>query len=435
MPLCLGDTASVLTHVVKVGRNGRQVVHAKHAKDVGARLGRKVRRKAQPAQLLQPVPSLNFVNAPVPQVFSAHPNHQHLVHNAVPTTFHAVPQQFSHHHVPHAPANLFHFSHHGPAINPALAHFSQHATPIQVAAPVHHVHHPVAPILAPALAPIQIAGPPTAPIQIAALPPAPIQMAAPSPSPLTPAVAPVQIANLPASSLEVIAARDVAPAAPATGPVRKFVERIAVPAPALAPVVKAVAPEPVPVQVVALRDSYGAAPPQPLVFSAPRIQPAYAVAPRTEYLSAAPSAPIAVVKTEQLAAVRAEPIAVIRSVLNAPDTLLAAKDGWDYSFESANGIKQEAVGSLRLVDDTLTTVMRGSYEFIGADSLVYAVEWFADDTGFHATAPHLPRNVEPNHPEVAAAVRSQIAFAEAEDKAAAASGVIGARVPLPAYGY
>merc|ERR1712027_96456 len=75
----------------------------------------------------------------------------------------------------------------------------------------------------------------------------------------------------------------------------------------------------------------------------------------------------------------------------------------------------------RQIDDSRVSVMRGSYEFVGADGIVYAVEWFADETGFHATAPHLPQNVVPNHPEVAAAVKAQIKFAAEEDAARAAS--------------
>ena len=66
--------------------------------------------------------------------------------------------------------------------------------------------------------------------------------------------------------------------------------------------------------------------------------------------------------------------------------------------------------------------MKGSYSYVGADGATYAVDWYADETGFHASAPHLPKSVVPNHPEVAAAVRAQIAFAADEDAAAAASG-------------
>ena len=70
------------------------------------------------------------------------------------------------------------------------------------------------------------------------------------------------------------------------------------------------------------------------------------------------------------------------------------------------------------------------------------VEWYADETGYHPSAPFLPKNVVPNHPgdffsyswswsrwlvdicislaEVAAAVEAQLRFA-AEEEAAAAS--------------
>ena len=36
-------------------------------------------------------------------------------------------------------------------------------------------------------------------------------------------------------------------------------------------------------------------------------------------------------------------------------------------------------------------VMSGSYEYIGADSLTYIVDWVADENGFRASAPHLPK--------------------------------------------
>ena len=76
------------------------------------------------------------------------------------------------------------------------------------------------------------------------------------------------------------------------------------------------APEPVAPIVVEAVDSYGApAAPAPVVVEA-----------RDSY--GAPSEPAAaVVKSDVLAATRVDPIAIVRSVLNAPDTVRAAKDG------------------------------------------------------------------------------------------------------------
>ena len=76
------------------------------------------------------------------------------------------------------------------------------------------------------------------------------------------------------------------------------------------------APEPPAPIVVEAEDSYGApAAPAPVVVEA-----------RDSY--GAPSEPAtAVVKSDVLAATRVDPIAIVRSVLNAPDTVRAAKDG------------------------------------------------------------------------------------------------------------
>ena len=52
--------------------------------------------------------------------------------------------------------------------------------------------------------------------------------------------------------------------------------------------------------------------------------------------------------------------------------------------------------------------MRGSYEYIGADGLTYVVDWYADETGYHPSAPHLPQPVEIPFPEQAEAVAAQI---------------------------
>ena len=87
--------------------------------------------------------------------------------------------------------------------------------------------------------------------------------------------------------------------------------------------------------------------------------------------------------------------------------------------------------------------MKGSYDYYGPDGVKYTVDWYADETGkattqkdfvnnkrksrffmnvlthkplllgFHPTAAHLPQPVQPNHPEVAAAVKAQLAHAAA----------------------
>ena len=67
--------------------------------------------------------------------------------------------------------------------------------------------------------------------------------------------------------------------------------------------------------------------------------------------------------------------------------------------------------------------MSGSYDYYGPDGVMYKVDWYADETGFHPTLDHLPKvtlppspgnppqPVEPNHPEVAAAVAEQLSRA------------------------
>jgi hypothetical protein len=147
---------------------------------------------------------------------------------------------------------------------------------------------------------------------------------------------------------------------------------------------------------------------------------------RDSYLAAQPSRTIGV-KSNQARPV--EQIAIVRSQYNPP-----AETGiFDYAFESANGIKQEATGSMRLVDDTEVSVMKGSYSYVGADGQLYEVDWYADETGFHPTAPHFPQPVIPDHPEVAQAVAAQIRFAAEEDALAAAASR-NTQSQLPSYG-
>jgi len=117
--------------------------------------------------------------------------------------------------------------------------------------------------------------------------------------------------------------------------------------------------------------------------------------------------------------VRAAPAAIVRSDFTGPN------DGnYHYSYETSNGIKQEVTGEMKVVDDSQIYVMRGSYSYPGPDGLNYVVDWYADETGYHPSAPHLPKSVEPITDEVREAVRAQLEFAAQEDAAAAASANI-----------
>ena len=86
-----------------------------------------------------------------------------------------------------------------------------------------------------------------------------------------------------------------------------------------------------------------------------------------------------------------------------------------YMFKTANNINAMAEGELRNICDEDVSVMTGSYDYKGPDGKTYKVDWYADETGFHPTGEHFPKPVEPDHPEVAAAVKAQIAFARRQD--------------------
>jgi len=113
--------------------------------------------------------------------------------------------------------------------------------------------------------------------------------------------------------------------------------------------------------------------------------------------------------------VKSKPVAILRS-----ENTGVNNGRYHYSYEAENGITQDVSGEMQTVNDAQVYVMRGSYSYIGPDGQTYTVDWYADETGYHPSAPHLPKSVEPNHPEVAEAVRQQRAFA-AEEAAAAAS--------------
>merc|ERR1712088_587041 len=145
--------------------------------------------------------------------------------------------------------------------------------------------------------------------------------------------------------------------------------------------------------------------------AAPTEAKAYYAVPQADVLQPQPS----IARRTKVAAPTAAPVAILRSSNTGP------KDGnYAYSFETENGVSQSVEGRMKMVDETPVYVMKGEYEYPGADGQMWKVEWYADETGYHPSAPFLPKNVVPNHPEVAAAVEAQLRFA-AEEEAAAAS--------------
>merc|ERR1712117_465688 len=139
------------------------------------------------------------------------------------------------------------------------------------------------------------------------------------------------------------------------------------------------------------------------------------------------AAPSTIVDTR----VAAEPIGIRSQSFDGP------LPEFKYAFETENEISQSAEGSLKEVDGANVVVMEGSYSYVGDDGNTWTVDWYADETGYHPSAPHLPVPVEPLFPEIKAAVEAQLRFAAEEDAAAAA--VASSRsesyaAPLAGYG-
>ena len=407
-----------LSHVVRVGRNGRQVVHSK-----GGPLAQGKRRVVRRKQN-RPRQSRQFLSAAPP---------------AAPLTFPLPPAPAP---VSTAPAAFTAFD---PFRIAPLAPTAPLAPAVRVA-PLRVPSLRVAPVAAP----LRVA-PVPAPLRVAPLPlvahvshlshPSPLPVVAPPPvAAPAPVVAPapavvVEARNVPVQR-EYGAPVTVAPEVRNNylAPAEEVVEVEAaknVETGYLSPAVDEVEVEEarnVEAGYLAPQESYLAVP-ETTVPSVVEV-----VEAKNTYIAALPSdtAEQYVPRTKN---VKPDPINIISFRMNSP----AERKEFDYSFEADNGHKQEASGTMKRVDDTDVAVMKGSYEYVGADGLTYVVEWYADETGFHPSAPHLPQSVQPNHPEVAAAVRAQLEFAAQEDAAAAAasrsSNSYLAPEDLPGYNY
>ncbi|XP_066139475.1 endocuticle structural glycoprotein SgAbd-5-like isoform X2 [Euwallacea fornicatus] len=69
----------------------------------------------------------------------------------------------------------------------------------------------------------------------------------------------------------------------------------------------------------------------------------------------------------------------------------AGIDGYNFNFETSNGISQEEQGTLQNAgSENEVMQVRGSYSFTGADGVVYTVTYVADENGFQPKGAHLP---------------------------------------------
>merc|ERR1712026_399045 len=101
------------------------------------------------------------------------------------------------------------------------------------------------------------------------------------------------------------------------------------------------------------------------------------IAPQASYGGEAVAAASTVVDTR----VAAEPIGIRSQSFDGPNP------EFRYSFETENDISQSAEGTMRNVDGTDVVVMSGSYSYVGVDGQTWTVDWYADETGFHPSAP------------------------------------------------
>lgn len=126
-----------------------------------------------------------------------------------------------------------------------------------------------------------------------------------------------------------------------------------------------------------------------------------AAAPQSAYAAAASS--------QSSVVARPEPIEIISSVYNAPTE---DNQGYDWAYETANGIQANAQGELRTIGDAQAIVMRGSYTYTDENGRLIEVTWTADENGYVAESDVLPVAPAIPFPEQQAAVDAQIRFAE-----------------------
>ncbi|XP_022907035.1 flexible cuticle protein 12-like [Onthophagus taurus] len=66
-------------------------------------------------------------------------------------------------------------------------------------------------------------------------------------------------------------------------------------------------------------------------------------------------------------------------------------DGFNYAYETSNGISAQEQGQLlNQGAENEAIAVRGQFQYVGPDGVTYAVQYIADENGFQPQGAHLP---------------------------------------------
>ncbi|CAK1604201.1 unnamed protein product [Parnassius mnemosyne] len=107
-------------------------------------------------------------------------------------------------------------------------------------------------------------------------------------------------------------------------------------------------------------------------------------------VAAASAVPVTDVKPEVGLRTYVEPVKTIRS-----ESSQQPEGPYSFSFETENGITREENGQVKEVLDEenkpqTVVVVRGAYSYTDNDGKIETINYYADETGFHAEGPSIP---------------------------------------------
>ncbi|XP_028176487.1 larval cuticle protein 1-like [Ostrinia nubilalis] len=89
--------------------------------------------------------------------------------------------------------------------------------------------------------------------------------------------------------------------------------------------------------------------------------------------------------------VQGEPVKILRSEFDQEP-----EGGYQFSFETEDGTSRQEKGELKSAVDEENkphdvVVVRGSYSYTNKEGVSETVQYYADETGFHAEGPSIPK--------------------------------------------